>query len=85
VKPKCLLVAVVTCLALMGATPALTASRQVQDLCSKQALRANATFRQRGEREAFMATCIANHTPTQRDTKVEIEDDGLRLLKRRAR
>jgi len=54
----------VTCLAMISATPALTASRQIQDYCSKQALRANATFRQRGDREAFMATCIANHTPT---------------------
>jgi hypothetical protein len=48
----------------MSATPALTASRQIQDYCSTLAIRANATFRQRGEREAFMANCIANLTPT---------------------
>jgi len=30
VKPKCLLVAVVTCLAMTSATPALTASREIQ-------------------------------------------------------
>jgi hypothetical protein len=64
VKPEFVLVAMVICLAMMSATPALTASRQVQDLCSKQALHANSTFRQRGDREAFMANCIANHTPT---------------------
>jgi hypothetical protein len=64
VKPKFVLVALITCLAMMSATPALTASRQIQDFCSKQALRANATFRQRGDYEAFMATCIANLTPT---------------------
>ena len=63
-KPKCLLVAVVTCLAVMSATPALAASRQIQDYCSNQAIRANATFWHRGDREAFMANCIANLTPT---------------------
>jgi hypothetical protein len=64
VKSKCLLVAVVTCLAMMSATPVLAASRQIQDFCSKQALHANATFRHRGDYEAFMANCIANLTPT---------------------
>jgi hypothetical protein len=64
VKPKCLLVAVVTCLAVMSATPALAASRQIQDYCSNQAIRANATFWHRGDREAFMANCIANLAPT---------------------
>ena len=63
-KPKCLLVAVVTCLAMTIVTPALTASRQIQDFCSKQALRANATFWHRGDPAAFMANCIANNTPT---------------------
>ena len=61
-KRKCLLVAVVICLVIT--TPALTASRQIQDYCSKQALHANATFRHRGDSAAFMANCIANHTPT---------------------
>ena len=60
-RAKCLLVAVV---AMMSATPALTASRQIQDFCSKQAIHANATFWHRGDPEAFMANCIANHTPT---------------------
>ena len=63
-KPEFVLVAVVTYLAMMSATPALTASRQIQDFCSKQALNANATFRHRGDYEAFMANCIANLTPT---------------------
>ena len=63
-KSEFVLVAVVICLAVMSATPALTASRQIQDYCSKQAIRANATFWHRGDYEAFMANCIANHTPT---------------------
>jgi len=58
------LVALITCLAMISATPALTASRQIQDFCSKQAIRANATFWHRGDSAAFMANCIANHTPT---------------------
>ena len=49
VKPEFALVAVVICLALMSATPALTASRQIQDYCSKQAIPANATFWHRGQ------------------------------------
>ena len=61
-KPEFVLVAG-TCLAMMSATPALAASRQIQDICSKQAIRANATFWHRGDREAFMANCIANLTP----------------------
>jgi len=64
VKPEFVLVAVVTFLAMMSATPALTASSQIQDYCSNQAIRANATFWHRGDREAFMANCIANLTPT---------------------
>ena len=62
-KPKWVLVAV-TGLALMSWTAALTAPREIQDFCSKQALHANATFWHRGDYEAFMATCIANLTPT---------------------
>jgi hypothetical protein len=64
VKPEFVLVAVVTFLVMISATPALTASRQIQDFCSTQALHANATFWHRGDPEAFMASCIANHTPT---------------------
>jgi len=62
VKTECLLVALVTCLAMMSVTPALAAPRQIQDSCSKQAL--HQTFYHRGDYEAFMANCIANHTPT---------------------
>jgi hypothetical protein len=64
VKPEFMRASVVTFLVMISATPALAASRQIQDYCSKQAIRANATFRQRGDREAFMANCIANLTPT---------------------
>jgi hypothetical protein len=60
VKPKCVLVAVVTILAMMSVTPALAAPRQIQDFCSKQAL--HVTFWHRGDYEAFMANCIANHS-----------------------
>ena len=61
-KPECLLVAMVTFLAIMSVAPALAAPRQIQDSCSKQAL--DQTFYHRGAYEAFMANCIANHTPT---------------------
>ena len=61
-KPECLLVAVVTCLAIMSVTPALAAPRHIEDSCSQQAL--HTTFWHRGDYEAFMANCIANHTPT---------------------
>jgi hypothetical protein len=64
VKPECLLVAVVTCLAMVSVTPALAAPRQIQDFCSKQAIHAFSTFWHRGDYEAFMANCIANLTPT---------------------
>jgi hypothetical protein len=62
VKAECLLVALVTGLAMMCVTPALAAPRQIQDFCSEQAR--HVTFYQRGDYEAFMANCIANHTPT---------------------
>jgi hypothetical protein len=48
-KPEFVLVVVIICLAMMTATPALTASRQIQDYCSKLAIRANATFWHRGD------------------------------------
>ena len=60
-KPECLLAAVAV-LPVMSVTPALAAPRQIQDFCSKQAL--HVTFWHRGDYEAFMANCIANHTPT---------------------
>jgi hypothetical protein len=59
VKPECLLVAV---LATASVTPALAAPRQIEDLCSEQAR--HVTFSYRGDYEAFMANCIANHTQT---------------------
>jgi hypothetical protein len=37
-KPEFVLVAVVTFLVMISATPALAASRQIQDYCSKQAM-----------------------------------------------
>jgi len=61
-KPECLLVAVVTCLAMMSVTTALAAPRQIENLCSEQAR--HVTFSYRGDYEAFMANCIANHTPS---------------------
>ena len=61
VKTECVLV---TCLATMSLTPALAAPKQIEDFCSKQALRMFNTFWHRGDYEAFMANCIANHTPT---------------------
>jgi hypothetical protein len=62
VKPKCVLVAVVTFLAMMSVTPALTAPRQIEDFCFEQSR--HVTFWHRGDYEAFMANCIANLTPT---------------------
>ena len=62
-KAEIVLVAVIICLAMMSVTtPALTAPRQIQDLCSEQAR--HVTFSYRGDYEAFMANCIANLTPT---------------------
>ena len=68
-KPECLLVAAVTILPVMSVTPALAAPSQIQDFCSKQAIRAFSTFWHRGDYEAFMATCIANLTPTPTGTR----------------
>jgi hypothetical protein len=53
VKPKCVLVAVVTYLAIMSVTPAFAAPRQIEDFCSRRAL--HMTFWHRGDYEAFMA------------------------------
>jgi hypothetical protein len=61
-KPEIVLVAVIICLAMMSVTPALAAPRQIENLCSEQAR--HVTFSYRGDYEAFMANCIANHTPT---------------------
>ena len=61
-KPEIVLVAVIICLAMMSVTPALAAPRQIENLCSEQAR--HVTFSYRGDYEASMANCIANHTPT---------------------
>jgi hypothetical protein len=55
VKPEFVRAAVVTFLVMISATPALSASKQIKDFCSKQALHANATFRHRGDSAAFMS------------------------------
>jgi hypothetical protein len=54
--------ATITCLFLIGATPALSAPQWVEDYCWAQA--AQVHFSGRGEREAFIARCIADLTPT---------------------
>ena len=45
----------------IGATPALSAPQWVEDYCWSKA--APIRFNGRGEREAFIANCIADHTP----------------------
>jgi hypothetical protein len=59
-KPKCVTM-VVACLALMSVTPALAAPPEIEDFCFYQAQQVR--FSGRGEREAFIANCIANLTP----------------------
>jgi hypothetical protein len=56
----------VTCLALIAATPAVAAPQWIEDLCWAKA--AEVHFSGRGEREAFIANCIADYTPTPRRT-----------------
>jgi hypothetical protein len=56
--------ATITCFFLIGATPALSAPQWIEDYCWAQA--AQVRFNGRGEREAFMARCIADLTPTPR-------------------
>jgi hypothetical protein len=51
----------ITCLALMIATPAVAAPQWVEDLCWSKAARI--AFMGRGDREHFIANCIADHTP----------------------
>jgi hypothetical protein len=57
----------ITCLALIFATSAVAAPRWVEDLCWSEA--AQVRFNGRGEREAFIANCIADHTPTPPATR----------------
>jgi hypothetical protein len=60
-KPKRVVWAA-TCLALVSVTPALAAPQWIEDLCWAQA--AQIRFNGRGEREAFIANCIADYTPS---------------------
>ena len=63
-KPKWVLVAV-TGLALMSGTAALTAPREIEELCFEQLQHTTSLLLSaRGAGEAFMANCIANLTPT---------------------
>jgi hypothetical protein len=62
-KLERVLVVVVTCLALMSTTPASAAPREIEDFCFEQLQHATIPHR-RGAREAFMANCIANLSPT---------------------
>ena len=52
----------VTCLALMNVSPAFGAPPEIENFCWAQA--AQIRFNGRGEREAFIANCIADLTPT---------------------
>ena len=49
------------CLVLMGTIQALAAPPWIEDYCWAQAERVH--FNGRGEREAFIANCIADYTP----------------------
>ena len=51
----------IICLALISATPVVAAPQWVEDLCWAKA--APISFNGRGEREAFIANCIADYTP----------------------
>jgi hypothetical protein len=54
--------ATIICLVLVGTTPARSAPPWIEDYCWAQA--AQVRFSGRGEREAFIARCIADLTPT---------------------
>jgi hypothetical protein len=54
--------ATIAFLFLIGASPALSAPPWVDDYCWAQAARMR--FNGRGDREHFMANCIADYTPT---------------------
>jgi hypothetical protein len=62
--------ATVICLVLISVTPALAAPQWVEDYCWAQA--AQVHFSGRGEREAFIARCIADLMPTPRRSAVHI-------------
>jgi hypothetical protein len=63
VKPECVLVALVTCLALLSVTPASAAPREIENFCFEQAQRHVTDPYRRGAWEAFMTNCIANLSP----------------------
>jgi hypothetical protein len=59
------LLMVVTCLASTTVAPALAAPQQAEDFCFAQAAQVRPALGGKGEREGFMANCIANYTPAQ--------------------
>ena len=60
-KRKSVMMAV-ACLAPMSVTPALAAPPEIEEFCFAQA--AQIWFNGRGDREHFIANCIADLTPT---------------------
>jgi len=55
----------IICLALISVTPALAAPPEIEDFCFAQIEKVRPPLSSsRGDREAFMANCIADHTPT---------------------
>jgi hypothetical protein len=53
-----------TCMALINISPALAAPRQIEDFCFAQLEQVRPPLSSgRGDREAFMANCIADLTP----------------------
>jgi hypothetical protein len=55
-------VATVACLFLIGSAPALAAPQWLESYCFKKARDARPALRY-DEREAYIANCIADHTP----------------------
>jgi hypothetical protein len=61
------LIAMVVVGVILGVTPALAAPPEIEDSCFAQIVKGRApplNSAGRGEREAFMANCIADLTPT---------------------
>jgi hypothetical protein len=65
--PMKYLLAILSGLVLVGVSPAWSAPPWVEDYCQAQA--SQIWFNGRGDREHFMANCIANHTPTPSPTR----------------
>jgi hypothetical protein len=53
----------IACVILITASTAEAAPREIEDLCWARAQAAPLRFNGRGEREAFIANCIADNTP----------------------